>query len=542
MQNKLEPKIKKFLDAIQEGKKDVVENMIKEEGVDVNTIHPGEGINNIYEGSSALQFAFINGQVEIANMLIEYGADINYKYKNNNSILHYACTNGLKELAIKILKEGKIPIDDLDSYKNTPLFYAVVGRKFDMVRFLISKGADVYHKNRFGNTVIYKATSPEILNYLLRNYDLNANGDEEYKSPLGSYAIRAGEKNRKESYKKQGEILIKFGANVKKLVGQPPNTILFRAASGNDIGFVKLILDCGFDINTEEGYHGTALYEACGDGFVEMVKLLIKRGADVNKLSTSGEHTPLHRAVRNNRKDIIKILLEAGANPKIRNKNGELPIEQTDDKTVQKLIPVDEEMQKLLDNKFKNAENVINKLIDMNYFTLVQGEQKKEAIEKIKSGIVRHGWFEPGYRYKDERFSMRSYDMRWYHADAENLAERGVVEFIEKVNHTLKLIGAQIDNIEEVETDDDSYKVKINDEVFEIYSSKEAKDSWTLATKRTLEILNKSLEKASKHERAFGRKYGNDVEIAILTDEIVEFLNKNFGKENFSKIYRSIDL
>ncbi|MGB8534901.1 MAG: ankyrin repeat domain-containing protein [Acidobacteriaceae bacterium] len=49
----------------------------------------------------------------------------------------------------------------------------------------------------------------------------------------------------------------------------------------------------------------------------ETVRLLIEQGADVN-MAQAGGYTPLHQAAANGRADLVRILLEAGANPDMR--------------------------------------------------------------------------------------------------------------------------------------------------------------------------------------------------------------------------------
>lgn len=79
-----------------------------------------------------------------------------------------------------------------------------------------------------------------------------------------------------------------------------------------DVAAVTSALDKGADINEIDGV--TALYIACEAGNVELAKLLIKHGADVN-LPVSWQRTPLYAANKAGYADIVKLLLDNGANP-----------------------------------------------------------------------------------------------------------------------------------------------------------------------------------------------------------------------------------
>lgn len=56
----------------------------------------------------------------------------------------------------------------------------------------------------------------------------------------------------------------------------------------------------------------TALYAAAEKGHVEVVKLLINRGAYVNLLGTDND-APLHVAVVNNKLECVRLLIDRGA-------------------------------------------------------------------------------------------------------------------------------------------------------------------------------------------------------------------------------------
>ena len=60
-------------------------------------------------------------------------------------------------------------------------------------------------------------------------------------------------------------------------------------------------------------------------GNIEVVKYLVEKGADVNAHNELMGDTPLHDAVEGGQKEIIKVLIEAGAYVDITNKYGKTP-------------------------------------------------------------------------------------------------------------------------------------------------------------------------------------------------------------------------
>jgi hypothetical protein len=99
---------------------------------------------------------------------------------------------------------------------------------------------------------------------------------------------------------------------------------LAEAARKGDAAAVTKLLDAGVDVNTKFRYGATALSYACDHGHLEVVKVLIARGADVNVKDTFYGQTPLNWASgpaikrKPEHAEIVRLLLKAGAQGKER--------------------------------------------------------------------------------------------------------------------------------------------------------------------------------------------------------------------------------
>ena len=110
--------------------------------------------------------------------------------------------------------------------------------------------------------------------------------------------------------------------------GASPNTwcvsgtALTLAAKRGNLEIVNMLLDAGADINKSEGDDGKVPidYAAGYDTRLEMLKLLIKRGANVN--GNNMGFTPLHNAVKNENALGVIILIEAGADVNFQDMQG----------------------------------------------------------------------------------------------------------------------------------------------------------------------------------------------------------------------------
>ncbi|MCX5827124.1 MAG: ankyrin repeat domain-containing protein [Deltaproteobacteria bacterium] len=78
------------------------------------------------------------------------------------------------------------------------------------------------------------------------------------------------------------------------------------------------------DVEPEKGF--TPLLLAATDGHTAMVRLLLEHGANPNMKNFDGV-TALHNAVFEKQIDIVKLLLEYGADPTIKDRFGNTPID-----------------------------------------------------------------------------------------------------------------------------------------------------------------------------------------------------------------------
>ena len=103
------------------------------------------------------------------------------------------------------------------------------------------------------------------------------------------------------------------------------------------------------DIHTTDKNGVTAFHHAVRFRSPTAVRTLIEKGANVNQACKRNGSTPLHRAVTQTgapgtagrtqaAREIIELLLSAGADPSIKNKLGKRPIDYVKDDEIRKLL------------------------------------------------------------------------------------------------------------------------------------------------------------------------------------------------------------
>lgn len=110
------------------------------------------------------------------------------------------------------------------------------------------------------------------------------------------------------------------------------STDVFDAIRRHDVARLAELLEAGADPNArqEKWPHFTALLEAIDSldngGSLDVVMMLLLRGADANACDAKNETTPLLMAIVRGRHEAARLLLVAGANPNVRGDEGDSPL------------------------------------------------------------------------------------------------------------------------------------------------------------------------------------------------------------------------
>lgn len=228
--------------------------------------------------------------------------------------LHVAAYFGYMPLADLLLKSGQHDeeIQTTDSGGFQPLYWACRRGHMNMVQKLCEASADVNYQQfpeSHPLTALHgavKSGNSEITAYLLNHHaEINA-PNETYGSPLyvaaenGYHAIV------------QQLLVRKADAN---LHGGIEVTALNAAVCNGDLEIVKLLVGNGAELNPSVEYEdGNALGAACSYGHAEIAEYLLQQGCDFTKKDSEGS-SPLEAAAEGGYADIVKLLLQYDKDP-----------------------------------------------------------------------------------------------------------------------------------------------------------------------------------------------------------------------------------
>lgn len=268
-----QPPAYRILQAIETGQQDAVRDML-EKGVPADEVPEGDH-------RLPLEVAAQANQPEIVQMLISYGAHPDSA--SEGSPLWTAIAADANAAAIALVEAGA-NLEKPLLHRQTPLVHALVIRNHEVAQAMIRKGAEL------------NPVEP-----LLRPL-----GEAIYAENLETVAL-----------------MLEKGANPSLLTNEyePPITVAFQLA---DLSMAKLLLEKGADINeTDEDGRNLAFW--LPRITAKNLKEAVSMGLDINAKDNYGD-TALHSAIdeipADQLKQVLQHLLEAGADPGIRNAKG----------------------------------------------------------------------------------------------------------------------------------------------------------------------------------------------------------------------------
>ncbi|XP_023016251.2 tankyrase isoform X1 [Leptinotarsa decemlineata] len=257
--------------------------------------------------STPLHFASGYNRVSVVEFLLQQGADVHAKDKGGLVPLHNACSYGHYEVTELLVKHGAT-VNVADLWKFTPLHEAAAKGKYEIVKLLLKHGADPSKKNRDGATPL----------------DLVREGDQDVADLLrGNAALLDAAK--KGNLARVQRLVSVENINCRDAQGRN-STPLHLAAGYNNVEVAEFLLENGADVNAQDKGGLIPLHNASSYGHLDIAALLIKYNTVVNATDKWG-FTPLHEAAQKGRTQLCALLLAHGADPFLKNQEGQTPVD-----------------------------------------------------------------------------------------------------------------------------------------------------------------------------------------------------------------------
>ena len=269
-----------------------IANLLLEKGAQVNfkSLH-----------GTVLQIVTEKGSKEMLRLLLEYGADMNISGPPGTA-LQLASSHGYTEI-VRLLLEHGANVNSSAPYSVPALQSASSNGHTETVQFLLEHGADANIAGPY-NTALQLASShgyTEIVRLLLE-HGANVNSSAPYSVP----ALQSASSN---GHTETVQFLLEHGADAN--IAGPYNTALQLASSHGYTEIVRLLLEHGANVNSSAPYSVPALQSASSNGHTETVQFLLEHGADVNIVGPFN-HTALYTAIYAGHMEIAEMLSQNG--------------------------------------------------------------------------------------------------------------------------------------------------------------------------------------------------------------------------------------
>lgn len=275
------------------------------------------------DGSTPLHYAVYLDDIEMVTTLLKAGANARASNDLGVTPILMACQNGNATITEQLLGAGADPNSAAESGE-TALMMASRSGSLGAVKALLAKGANVnaQEKTRSQTALMWAANNvhPDITKALIeRGADVKARSQVRRRPFImgGNRSSGSGSADAPISEVNEGG----------------STALLFTARSG-DLESAKALIAAGADVNDTQGDGRTVLIVAVHSGHGTLAQYLIEKGADVNAAPTgyTALHAAVLRGSLIDRDaknpdpgsglPLIKALLAKGANPNARTMKG----------------------------------------------------------------------------------------------------------------------------------------------------------------------------------------------------------------------------
>lgn len=280
-----------LIDYIANGDNESIRYSIEQGTTDV------DGKNSI--GNTNLMIACFFGNLNVVKYLVKHNADLHIQNDYGHTCFHWASRSGHLEIVKYLLKTNKIFIDHVDNYGCTALYFACQNNCLDVAVYLVNNGARIDVKNGKGHNILCdakKTNHVEIVEYLtLIEFETTTLYNLIELNDLQNFSAAL------ENLYSTCSSTVGF-----KHFSDVVNRCLVKSAKHNKNNFVSYFIKKNVNINAIDSFGNTCLIWATVNENADLIKYLLQLGADISIKNVYGQSAKMLTKTPN-----ISILFEA---------------------------------------------------------------------------------------------------------------------------------------------------------------------------------------------------------------------------------------
>lgn len=313
------------------------------------------------KGQTLLHVAAGYGRKSLVLSLIEKGADVNAQDIEGQAPLHYAC-NHAHNTVTRLLIDAGADINLVDSRGWSPLHFALARKQnaeqitrqyWEVVELLLISGADPFKKSLSGKTCFDRIKDSEqrlCIRLIYLKHKLKNCIDPELRTRIIDKYIRVQDFFE---LVKKGDAEIEIIREIltprivrARLQSFDNITPLHRAAGYNHIEVAKLLIENGADVNATDNHGQVPLHNAARYGHVEMIELLTSLDCDINTQDIDGM-SPIHVAAKSKSFAACLRLIDSGADITLKSFEGKLSYDLAETDDVRQVLKIDNTLRQI---------------------------------------------------------------------------------------------------------------------------------------------------------------------------------------------------
>jgi ankyrin repeat protein len=337
-------------------------------------------ISDALPGPSPLHIASADGRTtQLRQLLRNPSIDVNARDEYGCTPLHLAPN---ADIARYLLRDKRVDHGAEDYAGRSALHYAVLKRRLDVAKILLSNNVDKEWQDDAGKTALFYAQDFPAATFMIRHgTEVEAKTDRNKSTGL-IHTAWLGDREGVEFYIREGasinaanifgetaltssaqlgdvqivEMLVRAGANTEIAAGEwtallqairygredvarvllrhgakkraklkSGNSTLAEACWRKHFGIARLLIEAGSSIDTRDLQKATPLFKAAHEGDVDFVRWALQAQADVHA-KNDASLTPLYVACERGHSEVVTLLLDAGASHQTKTPAGWTPM------------------------------------------------------------------------------------------------------------------------------------------------------------------------------------------------------------------------
>ena len=266
--------------------------------------------------SMLISMGNLEGYLDVVNTLIKNGAQIETGSNCGMTPLFFAAINEKADIVHALVSAGADVNRRINDVMSSALSIASLCGLTDAVRILTDNGAQIEIRDTIGYTPLCHAAETGQADVARALIDAGA--DVNAQNVLGISVLSTASSMGHTDIVK---ILIDNNAQIDAIKDKYGSTPLWKAAFKGHTDAVHALINAGADVNTQHDLGISVLGAASMSGHIDIVNILIDNGAQPETRLNYG-YTSLWRAACEGHADVVRALISAGADVNTQNNRG----------------------------------------------------------------------------------------------------------------------------------------------------------------------------------------------------------------------------